>query len=135
VANAELLKLTMDFINLFPEKHDQGEWVNPCNTTMCFAGHAASLAGATFDQKIWDEDYEWCVDMETGKHIPYEWSSENHYVSEYATKVLDLTWGECEYMFHPARTREELRKAVEMLSSGYTINSFGEFVKKENVNV
>lgn len=132
MANAKLLKLTMDFINLFPEKHDQGEWIDPCNTTKCFAGHAASLAGATFDQKIWDEDYEWCVDPETGQHIPYKWGEENTYISTYAAQVLELTHVEKEYLFHHSRTREELENAVEMLSNGYTVDYFGDFIKKEN---
>ena len=134
MANAKLLKLTMDFINLFPEKHDQGEWVDPCNTTMCFAGHAATLAGATFKNKFWEKDYEWCVDMETGKHVRWNPNGENYYVSDYATKVLGLTLDEREYLFHHNRTREQLEKAVEMLSNGYTINRFGEFVKKDTVS-
>lgn len=132
MANAKLLKLTMDFINLFPEKHDQSEWIDPCNTTKCFAGHAASLAGATFDQDIWEADYEWCVDMETGKHVSWKWGEQNFYVSSYAAKVLDLTNDEREYMFHHSRTREELEKAVEMLSNGYTVDCYGEFIKKES---
>lgn len=131
MANANLLKLTMLYINTFPEKHDQGDWVDPCESTMCFAGHAAILAGATFKQKIFDYDNEWCVNPETGKHV--KWGSDKPwvYIKEFATNKLDLTFVEAEYLFHHNRTRAELEKAVEMLSEGYTVNYDGEFTKKE----
>lgn len=130
MANAPLLKLTMDYINLFPEKHDQGDWVDPCDSTMCFAGHAAILAGATFKKKIWDDEYEWMVDPETGKHARFG-NDKREYIQYFAQRKLGLTTDEADYLFHHHRTREDLKKAVEMLSEGYTVNYYGNYTKKE----
>lgn len=41
--NVGLLEATMQYIIDHPEEHDQTWWV--CDTTACFAGHAAQLAG------------------------------------------------------------------------------------------
>lgn len=128
MANVGLLKLTLDYIKLFPEKHDQGDWVDPCNSTMCFAGHAAMLAGATFKKKIWEDEYEWLVDPETGKHTRE--GSEREYVQYFAARQLGLTEGEADYLFHQSRTPEQIEKAVEMLSEGYTVDYYGNYTKK-----
>lgn len=133
MANAGLLKLTMDYINLFPEKHDQSDWVDPCESTMCFADHAAILAGATFKSKIWDNEGEWMVDPATGKHRSYDSANDKEYIQYFAQRKLDLTTPEADYLFHQSRTREELKKAVEMLSQGYTVDYYGNFTKRETV--
>lgn len=130
MANAGLLKLTMDYINLFPEKHDQGDWVDPCNSTMCFAGHAAMLAGATFKEKIYKDEDEWMVEPETGKHRRWDFEGKRIYISEFARRKLELTSDESSYLFHQSRTWEQLQKAVEMLSEGYTVDYYGNYTKK-----
>lgn len=130
MANAGLLKLTMDYINLFPEKHDQTDWVDPCNSTMCFAGHAAILAGATFKEKIWDDEEEWMVDLVTGDHKSWGYEGKRVYISEFARRKLDLSSDESAYLFHQTRTWEQLQKAVEMLSEGYTVDYYGNYTKK-----
>src|SRR4051812_40565249 len=43
IRNKELLQRTIDYIEAHPEEWDQTEW--RCGTSMCFAGHAAILAG------------------------------------------------------------------------------------------
>lgn len=131
MANENLLKLTMLYIKTFPEKHDQGDWVNPCDSTMCFAGHAAVLAGATFKNKIYQEEEEWLVDPITGKHKDWHYNGDRVYIQEFARKKLGLTVRESDYLFHQRRTHEELEKAVEMLSNGYTVDYYGNFTKKE----
>lgn len=131
MVNENLLKLTMLYIKTFPEKHDQGDWVNPCDSTMCFAGHAAVLAGATFKNKIYREEGEWLVDPITGKHKDWNYDGDRVYIQEFASKKLGLTVRESYYLFHQRRTHEELEKAVEMLSNGYTVDYHGNFTKKE----
>lgn len=133
--NENLLKLTMLYIKTFPEKHDQGAWVEPCNSTMCFAGHAAILSGATFKNKIYENEEEWLVDETTGKHKAWDSLSKRVYISDFARKKLGLTAGEADYLFHQRRTPAELEKAVEMLSSGYTVDYHGVFTKREGATV
>lgn len=131
MANANLLKLTMLYIQTFPEQHDQHDWVNPCDSTMCFAGHAAVLSGATFKKKIYDDEGEWLVHPVTGKHK--DWQSDNRiYVSEFARQKLGLTQAESDYLFHQSRTKEQLEEAVEKLADGYTVDYYGNFYKEEN---
>ncbi len=131
MANENLLKLTMLYIKTFPEKHDQGDWVNPCDSTMCFAGHAAVLAGATFKNKIYREEDEWLVDPITGKHKDWNYDGDRVYIQEFARKQLGLSMAESDYLFHQNRTKEQLEKAVEMLADGYTVDYYGNFTKKE----
>lgn len=76
--NLKLLRETLEFIKKNPARHNQGAWVAAtdddtgdvvnelCETSMCFAGHAALLAGGTFDIKVYAVDFEWNVD-EDGK--------------------------------------------------------------------
>lgn len=47
MANNELMLDTLAAINTNPNMHDQAQWgaINPCGTTMCFAGWAVTLAG------------------------------------------------------------------------------------------
>lgn len=141
--NIPLLLATMALIKVFPEKHDQDTWVDPCNTTMCFAGHAATIAGATFDRKIHDDDDSWIVDPE-GKHVDeltaYEgdyWDNERKegykLIEEFAKDKLGLSQREADYMFHHARTPEQLENAVYKFAEGYTIApNWLEFVKEES---
>lgn len=144
--NVPLLLATMALIKVFPEKHDQGSWVDPCQTTMCFAGHAAVISGATFDRKIHDDEDSWIVDPE-GKHVPeveaYEggedgwWDGERKdgykFVEEFAKDKLGLSKREADYMFHHSRTPEQLEEAVYKFAEGYTIApNWLEFVKEES---
>ena len=118
MVNKELLRTTMDFINANPQLHNQGDWIEPCNSTMCFAGHAAILAGATFDQKIWEMHEEWDVDATTGKHGIFQdyndpASMNLCHVSDFAQNKLGISFAEREYLFSPSRTREQLNRFVD----------------------
>lgn len=133
MANAGLLKLTMDYITLFPEKHDQSDWVNPCDSTMCFAGHAAMLTGATFKNKIYSETGEWMVDAVSGKHKRWDWDDESQNLVEiqtWARDQLGLTQREADYLFSDRRTVWQLKEAVQKFSNGYTVDYYGNFEKK-----
>jgi len=138
--NVPLLLATMALIKMFPEKHDQGTWVNPCATTMCFAGHAASISGASFDPVVFRLEEEWILN-DQGNHVSEreahtdDWERKEGYkfVSEFAKDKLGLTQHEADYLFHHGRTREQLEDAVYKFADGYTVNYYGEFTKtKEN---
>lgn len=137
--NVPLLLATMALIKVFPEKHDQGSWVDPCNTTMCFAGHAAMIAGATFDRDIYDQEDEWILDP-NGKHVGDEQARDRHfnrkdgykYVEEFAADKLGLTPEESSYLFRHNRTREQLEDAVYKFAEGYTIDYDNQFYKPED---
>lgn len=151
--NVELLNATMDWIKANPKLHDQGDWVEPgneaCETTMCFAGHATILAGGTFDRKIYERDYDWTVDAETGQHQERRVYSlgcgccdetvENQtHVANFAAKKLGLNPDEQAYLFHGGRSLEELEEAVKKFSEGYTVDwdwddGVWKFLKKEEI--
>lgn len=133
--NLVLLKETMEHILKHPETHHQGTWVDPCKSTMCFAGHAAMLAGATFNPKIYLEEDEWLVDEETGKHVQWDAGRSRVYVNDFAAEKLGLNDWEEAYLFNAARTKEELIKAVEKFQEGYSVRRKDyemEFYKEEN---
>lgn len=129
--NVRLLNRTMDLIKMVPDKHNQGTWVSPCGSTMCYAGHAAVLDGAEFDHKRYDRDADWHIDPETKKHVGY-WDEDGISVGAYARKALGLTWDESDYLFDGDRTVEELEEAVRKLSAGYTISPWGDFIAPED---
>jgi hypothetical protein len=136
--NVPLLLATMAMIKVFPEKHDQGSWVDPCNTTMCFAGHAGMIAGATFDKDIYAQEDEWILDP-NGKHVGDDQARDRDfnrrkgykYIEEFATEKLGLTPEESSYLFRHNRTREQLENAVYKLADGWSIDYDGEFFKPE----
>lgn len=137
--NVVLLMATMATIKMHPEKHDQGTWVDPCNTTMCFAGHAAVISGATFDKDIFESEDGWLIDP-NGKHVSeYDAIDENcHlkdgylYINEYAREKLGLNYQESSYLFNHSRTPWELEEAIAKFSNGYTVDYNGRFVKEES---
>lgn len=135
--NVALLNETMNWINLHPEQHNQGAWgeynEEACETTMCFAGHAAILAGGTFDTKVYMDEFEWNVNAKTGEHVASEWVQSDEcpccselaegmtHVADFAAEKLGLSDDERTYLFSGTRTREELNEAVEKFSQGYTV--------------
>lgn len=129
--NIPLLKETMEQILKSPEAHHQGSWVDPCHSTMCFAGHAAMIAGATFDPKIYQEEDEWLVDSATGKHVRWDEDaiSYRQHISEFAQEKLGLSDMEHGYLFSPLRTKEELQEAVLRFQEGYYMATYGEWVR------
>lgn len=134
--NTKLLNDTLAFIKANPKLHNQGDWIDPgeyeadyqpCSTTMCFAGHAAMLAGATFDKDIWFDEYGWDVDAETGKHTPFCDSENLIHVSSFAGRKLGLDDSERQYLFSASRSIQEIEEAVDMFSRGYSVTWDGEF--------
>jgi hypothetical protein len=136
--NVQLLNDTMNWIKAHPELHRQSDWVQPydangeaCGTSMCFAGHAAMLAGATFDPEIFNKLEEWNVDAESGKHVDsteyyneemdeYDLPDGTVHVSDFARDALGLNSDERAFLFAGHRSVQELEDAVDLLSNGYT---------------
>lgn len=111
--NAELLDATMTTIERDPEHHDQSHWARnvtspDCQTTFCFAGHAAILAGAQPPA----HDGTWYVDPETGLSVSFFEPTSEH-VADYAQKKLGLTDGQADKLFHGANTIPQLRAIVD----------------------
>lgn len=140
--NVKLLNDTLDFIKSNPKLHHQGDWVEAgeneaeyqaCDTTMCFAGHAALIAGGTFDKDIWFGEFEWEVNEETGKHTGYYEDDDLVHVSTFAASKLGLNDSERSYLFDSARTIQEIEEAVRLFGQGYTVDFYGNFFKNSEV--
>ena len=106
--NIKLLNDTLALINLFPERHEQGEW--RCNTGQCFAGWAALANGA----KWVHEDDLWDPYVKDDTH-------EREHVAEYAQEVLNLTDDESDLLFAGGNTVKDLTKMVANLTNGVDI--------------
>lgn len=125
MVNKELLKATIDVINAKPELHDQANWVrieeeNVCGTAMCFAGHAAILAGAEAPDPKKHYVADWFI-AKGGKYLNWKEAdaadADEQIVSvaSYARNALGLDFETSDYMFDGDRTREELTEAVDDL--------------------
>lgn len=151
--NVKLLQDTLSWIKAHPESHNQGDWGHydseACETSMCFAGHAAILSGATFDKDIYLEECDWTVNAETGKHVyteyvegDDEWDDSDlkpgtEHVADFAAKKLGVSGDERSYLFGGMRSLQELEEAVDKFSTGhtYTFNGLTRewgFIKEEN---
>lgn len=102
--NIELLRKTLEHMKRFPEKHDQGNWINfdadifppaasACATTMCTAGHAAALAGADVPTYGQIYDIGWKLDKDGKLSIL------GQHVSEWAADKLGMNGDEQNYIF------------------------------------
>lgn len=105
VHNTQLLQETIAAVLAQPEKHKQSEW--RCETGMCFAGHAAMLAGA-----------EWAHPEDlTNPYIKTTGTLDVH-VSNYAAEALGLDGLEEAVLFEGDNTTEDLVKMVDNLLNG-----------------
>lgn len=110
--DVRLLEDTMALIEAHPEQHDQAHWFadmqsHDCETTFCFAGHAAILSGAQPP----NDGQSWYVDPETGLAVLYGTDGAQH-VMVYAQNKLGLTDVQADKLFHGANTVERLRALV-----------------------
>lgn len=130
--NLELLNKTLDIIKVKPEEYDQNTWVSkdedsPCGTTMCFAGHAAILAGAEIPDPKKHIVQDWYVKLSDNSYLNYQDTSAVNYneythVQFFAQKALGITSEEQDWLFHSDRTVEEIERAVAEL------NEYGQIV-------
>lgn len=99
MVNVELLRKTMDHIRENSHLWNQRNWynANPCGTTMCFAGHAAVLAG--FPQPPHDNGKAW---IHNGKHV-----------CTYAKEVLGISHLQANRLFQGRNDLQDLENLVE----------------------
>ncbi len=130
--NIQLLRQTMKHILANPQNHNQETWfspdygaedVNMCNTTMCFAGHAAVLAGGqTPNPKTFDGDWYLKLDGTLSNQNEYVTSlyedTEQQVlrVSKWAQRKLGLNPYEYEYLFMFMGDAEDVADRVERLA-------------------
>lgn len=126
--NLELLNATLEMIKANPDKYDQNSWVktdeySPCGTTMCFAGQAAVLAGAEIPDPKKHNIVDWFVSKDEKKSYlniddVYYGNNEvpSEHVQDFATRELNLSFEEREYLFECDRTIEEIERAVRELN-------------------
>jgi len=140
--NRDLLFRTLEEIEKFPETHDQNGWFKPvanpvaskdgelCNTSFCFAGHAAVLNGVAHPEpEEWvrtkafraRQRADWYVHPETRESILCE-DYEATIVARdagavsieiYAQQILGLTYDQKEQLFYCYGGHAELRAIVE----------------------
>lgn len=122
MVNTKLLNDTVRVIQAQPEKYYQGTWISnqeTCGTTMCFAGHAAVLAGAETPDPSKHEIADWYVEKGTNKYL--NWRQAGHSgpyesVRQYATNALGITDAEASYLFDGDRSWDSILTAVEELN-------------------
>jgi len=151
--NKGLLLAVMEEIEKFPETHNQDAWFRTlgqpvpskngelCDTSFCFAGHAAILSGAaspvagrpTWGTTIARSRPDWWVDPATGKavmlfdHDDYVAAVARGAVSvaNYARRVLGLTPLQASALFHSFGGHAELRAIVEEFIRRADVESVG----------
>lgn len=123
--NKELLKETLDIIKLKPSEYDQTSWVrveeaNVCGTAMCFAGHAAILAGAEAPDPKKHYVADWYVNNSDKAYLNWqqydaaEWGTATS-VARFAQAALGLDYDQADYIFDGDRTVDEIEHAVNTL--------------------
>lgn len=151
--NKDLLLAVMEEIEKFPETHNQDAWFRSldqpvpskdgelCDTSFCFAGHAAILSGAASPvagRSTWAGRPDrfrpdWWVDPATGEavmlfdHDDYLAAKARGAVSvaNYARRVLGLTLGQATALFHSFGGHAELREIVERYIRMADVESVG----------
>lgn len=124
MVNKELLKLTLDTIQAKPSEYYQGTWVsttesNVCGTTMCFAGHAAVLAGAEIPNPKKHYVADWYVGKD-GQYMNWREAEAANFgdyqsVAVFARNALGLSYEDSDYIFDGDRTEDEIVAAVDDL--------------------
>lgn len=98
--NEPLIAKVLEQITQEPDSWDQSEWAQSseyCDTTFCFAGHAAFLNGHT--TMLWSSCYDdddtlrmaSRVEVDTGEHVA---------IQLFAQRVLGLTYREADQLFN-----------------------------------
>lgn len=131
MANTERIDRVFDVITV--ENLDMNTWASKdtpeasCGTTMCFAGHAAVVAGNQLRwEPVLDTEYQYgedgqitgTVDTVVGYYADY--TTDGVLIEEVAEKWLDLTVDQAFAIFHSTgigkdveRLREKVRAVLE----------------------
>lgn len=104
--NIPLLRRTLDHIRAHPEEWRQGYW--RCGTTMCFAGHAAFLAGGEW---FHPEDPMCSYMVAQPGEVTYLRGAVR--VEDRARRVLGLTEGQADELFAGINTLGEIETLID----------------------
>jgi hypothetical protein len=106
MVNVELLEKTLDHITKNPDEWNQAHW--RCETGMCFAGHAAMLAGAKWLHPQFDPD-------DAASAVVVAPNGERYLAGTYATAALGLGPQQCLHLFNSDNTLADLRDEVHAI--------------------
>jgi hypothetical protein len=119
----EKRKFVSDWIQAFPERHNQQQWISgeidvenyaavECGTACCVAGWAVAFSGLKVNENSWDsyggEGYR-CVHDADGN----EW-----HVANKAREILDLSPGQGNRLFEGQNSREFIVGYLDTLNKG-----------------
>jgi hypothetical protein len=103
--NYDLMDETVDYIEAFPEDWDQGEWVAPCGTALCFAGNAALLAHPTYMLEL-DDSYNLTGNLLNRKR------ERVGFISEVAERDLGLDGWEADDLFNGSNSLSQIKQII-----------------------
>jgi hypothetical protein len=104
--NVALLKQTLAHIEAHPDEWQQTTY--RCGTGMCFAGHAATLAGGAWMSSNPLDDYMVAEDADD----PIQVLDKEIHVKHRAERVLGLAWHQADRLFAPGNDLDLLRLLV-----------------------
>lgn len=113
--NYPLIRKTMEAIEADPESHNQDHWglKTACRTTMCFAGFASVIDGAT---PIWKPESEDNPErLEMVRVLPARGGTFAYETEEYAQEALRLSNREANHLFYDCVTLDDVREYVQHL--------------------
>lgn len=108
--NTELLQRTLAHIEAHPDQWDQTMWATKteCGTAYCFAGWTVAIARPDAVPVFEDDCFSTCEVSVDGARV---------YIDELAIKLLGLSAGDADELFHASNTIEELREMVADLTA------------------
>lgn len=112
--NFDLASAALDYIEAHPAEHDQSWWgeKTECGTTMCFAGHVVTQAGATLRFYGDNQSTNVCVDAD----------GIERFIETYAQELLGIDFLEAEHLFFACDDLNELRFSVNAFDEGRIVS-------------
>lgn len=111
---AALAEETMQYIESFPDEHNQQTWVNSCGTAFCFAGMAVRIAHPDWYFEIVED---WNGKRITNGTVLNENRDPVGTVKEVAQRDLGLDWNQANSLFSGGNTLSHLRRMVDRLTA------------------
>lgn len=117
MANISRLRAALDFAEAHPEQHRQQAWraETKCGTTMCLAGHGASLFGAEHGMTGWGDPIPVQGEVLFGSVIAH---GEEIDIEEFAATIYELDRTQAYALFFNMGGVDDLRKVVDEIEAG-----------------
>jgi hypothetical protein len=110
--NVELLRATLEYVESHPDEWHQRHW--RCDTAMCFAGHAAVLAGGVWvDSYPYEDEYMVAEDADDDSFL--QGPDGNIHVEYRAQRVLGLDAEQADRLFSSFNDLDQIRAIVAEL--------------------